>query len=149
MRKEPSKRKSSKSNKKSLTQSAKDLARPFSTVKQSAAAIAASSRKYICPICNRKYPKAQALGGHMSKAHPHMSGQYQYKQQRRNERIDDRKLLKAAKKEYFKLYGAGPIIYRNKLNHIKFRLKEDQGWKDELEVPSPNGKDAAKSAEIC
>lgn len=60
-----------------------------------------SEQRYVCPICVRKYPKAQALGGHMSKAHPHMSGQYQYKQQRRMERSDDRKLLTAAKAIYY------------------------------------------------
>ena len=48
------------------------------------------SNKYVCPICHKKYLKAQALGGHMSKAHPHMSDQYQYKQQRRNERLGER-----------------------------------------------------------
>jgi len=37
----------------------------------------------------------------MSKAHPHMSNQYQYKQQRRNERVEERKLLTEAKKIYF------------------------------------------------
>ena len=92
--------------------------------------------KYVCPICNRKYPKAQALGGHMSKAHPHKSDQYQYKQQRRNERVEERKVLAAAKIIYFEEFGAGPITYRNKLNQIKARLKEQWAGQAALSVPN-------------
>lgn len=35
-------------------------------------------------------------------------------------------MLCAAKKIYFEMYGAGPITYRNKLNQIKIKLKEER-----------------------
>jgi len=40
-------------------------------------------------------------------------------------------LLQAAKKVYFQTYGAGPICYRNKLNQIKSRLKEEMAAEDQ------------------
>jgi hypothetical protein len=39
--------------------------------------------------------------------------------------VEERKILQAAKKVYFEIYGQGPIIHRNKLNKIKARLKEE------------------------
>lgn len=39
--------------------------------------------------------------------------------------MEERKILQAAKKVYFEIYGQGPIIHRNKLNQIKARLKEE------------------------
>jgi hypothetical protein len=51
------------------------------------------TRKHRCAFCDRVFDKAQALGGHMSKAHPHMSEDYRLKQQIRKERAEKRKKL--------------------------------------------------------
>ena len=60
-----------------------------------------------CPICkDRFYEKAQALGGHMSKSHPHQSKEYTKKQNTRKEREPVRELLKLAKAIYCKAYPA-------------------------------------------
>ena len=81
--------------------------------------------KFDCPICFKKYGKAQALGGHMSKAHPQMSDQYLYKQKRRNERTLERKILQQAKIEYQRIYNSPGIYHRTKLNQIKLKIKDD------------------------
>jgi hypothetical protein len=60
---------------------------------------------YICHICKGGFNKAQALGGHMSKAHPLMSKEFVQKLQKRKEREPQRELLKRAKGIYYEKYG--------------------------------------------
>jgi hypothetical protein len=64
---------------------------------------------FLCPIClKRSFPKAQALGGHMSKSHPNSSSDYTRKQQRRKERRGDREILKMAKEVFHERFGEIP-----------------------------------------
>ena len=80
---------------------------------------------FLCPHChNRAFEKAQALGGHMSKAHPNMSPDFTRKQQRRKERAGDRELLKRAKELYVREYGPTRHFVRNKLTAFKNILRE-------------------------
>lgn len=65
----------------------------------------ASKNLYACPICrDRHFVKAQALGGHMSKSHPHQSAEFTKKQETRKERTSVRELLKRAKVVYRETY---------------------------------------------
>ena len=67
--------------------------------------IPGSKSLYACPICrDRFFVKAQALGGHMSKSHPHQSAEFTKKQMTRKEREQDRELLKRAKAVYRETY---------------------------------------------
>jgi hypothetical protein len=67
--------------------------------------ISGSKNLYACPICrDRFFVKAQALGGHMSKSHPHQSAEFTKKQLTRKEREQDRELLKRAKAVYRETY---------------------------------------------
>ena len=82
---------------------------------------------FYCPICKKRgFPKAQALGGHMSKSHPNMSPDFSRKQQRRKERAPDRELLKKAKEMYINAYGPNKPFTRNKLQAFKNILREEQ-----------------------
>jgi hypothetical protein len=64
-----------------------------------------SKTAYACPICrDRFFVKAQALGGHMSKSHPHQSAEFTKKQETRKERTLVRELLKRAKAVYRETY---------------------------------------------
>lgn len=66
--------------------------------------------------------------------------------------MEERKILQAAKKVYFEIYGQGPIIHRNKLNQIKARLKEESAatissqtdLDNKLKKPSFDQDDAAR-----
>lgn len=65
----------------------------------------AGEGKFVCAICKTKsFALSQALGGHMSKAHPNGSEGYAQKKLVRESRIDDRALLKRAKEHYIELY---------------------------------------------
>ena len=76
-----------------------------------------SKNLYACPICrDRLFVKAQALGGHMSKSHPHQSAEFTKKQKTRKERTSVRELLKRAKVVYRETYPLHTQIQRSKLN---------------------------------
>lgn len=79
-------------------------------------------RKFVCSLCQRVFAKAQALGGHMSKAHPQSSEDYQTKQRIRLERQPIRELLDKAKKILEKI--CGQASHRSKLLKIKEMLKK-------------------------
>lgn len=85
---------------------------------------ASRGRRHSCTFCKKSFKVAQALGGHISKAHPNMSSEFSQKQIRRREREPQRELLKKAKEIYTKAYGTIAILYRNKLNDIKKDLVE-------------------------
>ena len=57
-------------------------------------------KKFACEFCRKKFTKAQALGGHMSKSHPGMSHEFEKKVEKRKEREPMRELLKNAKLIY-------------------------------------------------
>jgi hypothetical protein len=44
-------------------------------------------------MCERIFTTPQALGGHMSKSHPHMSEDFRQKQIKRQERTEEREIL--------------------------------------------------------
>ena len=82
---------------------------------------------FICPVCKkRSFEKAQALGGHMSKSHPSQSADFTRKQVRRQERAPDRQRLKRAKELYILEHGPTKHFARNKLNHFKNILREQE-----------------------
>lgn len=66
-----------------------------------------------------------------------MSQEFSYKLQRRKEREPERELLKKAKELYHVIFGAGAILYRNKLNMIKKQLIQDN--KSPVKVPEDKG----------
>ena len=84
---------------------------------------------FACHICKEKtFQKAQALGGHMSKAHPNMSPEFTQKQIRRKERTYDRELLNKAKQRFFEHYGYDEKPMRSKINQLKnLILLEEKG----------------------
>ena len=86
-----------------LSIKSKDISKKL--VGQSLLQSLSSKNAYACPICrDRFFEKAQALGGHMSKSHPHQSAEFTKKQETRKERTSVRELLKRAKAMYRETY---------------------------------------------
>lgn len=52
-----------------------------------------------CKLCRRKFTNGCALGGHMSRVHPHKSEQYKKKQKIRERRNEHRRAIYESKKE--------------------------------------------------
>ncbi len=62
-------------------------------------------RPFGCKYCEKRFKKAQALGGHMSRRHPGKSRQYSDKMKVRRHRGLERARLLLAKKRYFDNMG--------------------------------------------
>ena len=118
----PAKRLCSKQIKKQGSRGSKGLA-----LTESASRFLRTGDVFICPVCKkRSFEKAQALGGHMSKSHPSQSADFTRKQVRRQERAPDRQRLKRAKELYILQHGPTKHFARNKLNHFKNILREQE-----------------------
>ena len=118
----PAKRLCSKQIKKQGSRASKGLA-----LTESASRFVRTGDVFICPVCKkRSFEKAQALGGHMSKSHPSQSADFTRKQVRRQERAPDRQRLKRAKELYILEHGPTKHFARNKLNHFKNILREQE-----------------------
>lgn len=118
----PSKRLSSKQIKKHGSRPSKGLAH-----RESSSRLVKTGEVFTCPVCKkRSFEKAQALGGHMSKSHPSQSADFTRKQVRRQERAPDRQRLKRAKELYILQHGPTKHFARNKLNHFKNILREQE-----------------------
>jgi len=55
----------------------------------------------------------------MSKAHPQMSDEYIVKQKIRNERAEERQLLRESKEIYYTIFSGLSVTHRSKLAQIK------------------------------
>ena len=118
----PAKRLCSKQIKKQGSRAEKGLA-----LRESPSRFVRTGDVFICPVCKkRSFEKAQALGGHMSKSHPSQSADFTRKQVRRQERAPDRQRLKRAKELYILEHGPTKHFARNKLNHFKNILREQE-----------------------
>mmetsp|Transcript_25880 Transcript_25880/g.25150 ORF Transcript_25880/g.25150 Transcript_25880/m.25150 type:complete len:105 (+) Transcript_25880:206-520(+) len=85
---------------------------------------------FECPKCHEKFARGQALGGHMSRVHPGGSDTYNKKLKRREERTQERKILKLAKEKFFKLYGKNKELDRVKIRRYKKEIKKKLGLND-------------------
>lgn len=56
---------------------------------------------FLCKHCGSSFSRSQALGGHMSRAHPGKSGEYKKKKDKRKSREVERLKLLLAKRKYF------------------------------------------------
>lgn len=75
---------------------------------------------FTCNYCNKKFSNGCALGGHMSRVHPHKSEQYKQKQKIRERRNEYREAIKEAKEKIWKKHY---YAYNNK-NQSKKEKKE-------------------------
>ena len=99
---------------------------------------------FKCPICKKTYLNGCALGGHMSRIHPHQSLSYQKKIKTREEREVFREAIYSAKKVLVKKYGmdydklinckSGKIkiknlihLYKKEYNEILINIKMEKG----------------------
>ena len=82
-----------------------------------------------CKICNTYWDSTVALGGHMSKAHPHRSEKYMLKQKKFTERYEERETFKEAKEIFIKETNLPYEKYRGKVTKIKNLMIEH---KDDL-----------------
>jgi len=84
-------------------------------------------KNFKCPIeaCCKKFRTGQALGGHMSRAHPNQSTDYKVKQSIRERRTLDRIILKKAKEQYANKFGDISSLNRCRLKRIKDSIVED------------------------
>ena len=74
----------------------------------------------ICKICGVKMRSSTALGGHISKAHPNMSGAFSKRMRIREERTFERSMLQAAKDVFLKITPGGDINEnRNRVSYLK------------------------------
>ena len=60
---------------------------------------------FNCPFCKKNFINGCALGGHMSRVHPHQSQNYQKKIKTREEREEFREAIYQAKKIIVEKYG--------------------------------------------
>lgn len=79
------------------------------------------SEDFTCNYCNKKFSNGCALGGHMSRVHPHKSEQYKQKQKIRERRNEYREAIKEAKEKIWKKHYH---IYSNNKNQTKKEKKE-------------------------
>lgn len=63
------------------------------------------NRIFACKHCEMSFERSQALGGHMSRAHPGKSCEYKKKKNKRKSREVERLKLLIAKKKYFAKLG--------------------------------------------
>lgn len=61
----------------------------------------AKTGDFLCKYCSSSFSRSQALGGHMSRAHPGKSGEYKKKKDKRKSREVERLKLLIAKRKYF------------------------------------------------
>jgi hypothetical protein len=71
----------------------------------------------------RRFASSQAIGGHYSKVHPGMSSVYTHKVKRRNERVQERKILAAAKERFYKKFGSNAMIDRTRIRKYKKEIR--------------------------
>jgi len=85
------------------------------------------AQNFKCPIeaCFKKFRTGQALGGHMSRAHPNQSTDYKVKQTIRERRTLDRIILKKAKEQYVTRFGDISSVNRCRLKRIKDSIVDD------------------------
>jgi hypothetical protein len=75
--------------------------------------------KFLCEKCGEVFTSGWALGGHASRVHPGESMSYRKKIQRRQERENERLLLKLAKERHIQVYGESVAINRVKIRKFK------------------------------
>lgn len=92
------------------------------------------NKLFACPMedCPKMFFAGQALGGHMSRAHPNQSTDFKSKQEVRHRRTLDRVILKAAKKEYENETGTLDNLNRSRLKKIKDCIQKDTKLMKEL-----------------
>eukprot|EP00826_Nyctotherus_ovalis_P043595 TRINITY_DN4608_c0_g1_i5.p1 TRINITY_DN4608_c0_g1~~TRINITY_DN4608_c0_g1_i5.p1 ORF type:complete len:160 (-),score=50.87 TRINITY_DN4608_c0_g1_i5:148-627(-) len=61
------------------------------------------TRMFTCKYCEMSFCRSQALGGHMSRAHPGKSCEYKKKKNKRKSREVERLKLLIAKRKYFRM----------------------------------------------
>ena len=71
--------------------------------KQRKAVIKKEDKVFPCRHCTMSFRRSQALGGHMSRAHPGKSFEYKKKKTKRKSREIERLKLLIAKRKYFKM----------------------------------------------
>ena len=81
-------------------------------------------KKFVCQTCGEVFAHGQALGGHMSRTHPKSSVAYNKKVKRRQEREQDRELLRLAKLKHANEYGETAPIDRVKIRRYKKELRK-------------------------
>ena len=74
---------------------------------------------FLCEKCGEVFTSGWALGGHASRVHPGESMSYRKKIQRRQERENERLLLKLAKERHRQVYGESVAINRVKIRKFK------------------------------
>jgi len=68
------------------------------------------NKKIECKKCGRVFHKAEALGGHISKAHPVDNSAYLAIPSKNDQRKEDSLLNEKARKIYANVFGAGDPI---------------------------------------
>ena len=83
------------------------------------------STSTICKICGVKMSSFTALGGHVSKAHPNMSGAFSKRMRIWEERTLERSMLQAAKDVFLKTKPGGDFNeQRNRLSYLKLKIRK-------------------------
>lgn len=67
---------------------------------------------FKCPFCDKIFENGCALGGHMSRKHPHKSENYKKKQKIREQRNDYREAIQEAKEKLMKRYDQSYFVAR-------------------------------------
>ena len=78
---------------------------------------------FLCEKCGEVFTSGWALGGHASRVHPGESMSYRKKIQRRQERENERLLLKLAKERHRQVYGENVAINRVKIRKFKREIR--------------------------
>lgn len=80
---------------------------------------------YKCDFCKREFKNGQALGGHISQAHPQQSNKYKMKLYIRNSRTERREIIYTARQKLFQKYqiNLDQLVENDEKKKIKEFLK--------------------------
>jgi len=84
-----------------------------------------SADDYCCPLCKEDFGTGQALGGHMSRAHPGKSEAYNKKIEKRRERKMPRAILREAKRRYYQDRPESAPLNRVVIRRMKRKIADE------------------------